>query len=65
MGAGQSVPEGGGQAVSLRDKERCVRCGHPRHRHTGNHVKGFRAICRQEIGRGLTCPCLDFRTKEN
>ena len=51
--------------MSLHDKELCAGpsgCGHPRHEHTGTHVKGTRTACRHRLaqGRGI-CACAEFK----
>lgn len=37
-------------------------CGHPRHEHTGNHLKGTKTACRHKLahGRGV-CACTGFK----
>lgn len=51
--------------MSLYDKEPCTGptgCGHPRHEHTGNHLKGTKTACRHKLaqGRGI-CACTGFK----
>jgi hypothetical protein len=51
--------------MSLHEKTLCTGpsgCGHPRHEHTGTHVKGSRTACRHKLaqGRGV-CACTEFK----
>lgn len=52
--------------MSLHDKVLCLRCLHPRHTHTGNHVQGTRTACREQLplGKGSSdstvCVCHEF-----
>ena len=51
--------------MSLCEKELCTGpsgCGHPRHEHTGTHVKGSRTACRHRLAQGRgTCACTQFK----
>lgn len=51
--------------MSLYDKELCTGpsgCGHPRHEHTGTHVRGTRTACRHKLAQGRgTCACTEFK----
>lgn len=51
--------------MSLFEKMRCTGptgCGHPRHEHTGNHLKGTRTACRHPMAQGRgTCACTQFK----
>ena len=51
--------------MSLYEKMLCEGpsgCGHPRHEHTGTHVKGTKTACRHRLaqGRGV-CACTGFK----
>jgi hypothetical protein len=46
--------------MSFADKELCSRCGHPRHQHTGNHIRGHRTICRRKMPQNTQCACQVF-----
>lgn len=51
--------------MSLFEKMLCTGptgCGHPRHEHTGNHLKGTRTACRHRLAQGRgTCACTQFK----
>jgi hypothetical protein len=51
--------------MSLYEKELCTGptgCGHPRHEHTGTHLKGSRTACRHKLAQGRgTCACTRFK----
>ncbi len=51
--------------MSLHEKMLCTGpsgCGHPRHEHTGTHLKGSRTACRHKLAQGRgTCACTEFR----
>ena len=51
--------------MGLYDKAPCTGpsgCGHPRHEHIGNHLKGTKTACRHKLahGRGV-CACTGFK----
>ncbi len=51
--------------MSLYEKMLCSGpsgCGHPRHEHTGAHLKGTKTACRHKLaqGRGV-CACTEFK----
>jgi len=52
--------------MGLNDKALCTGpsgCGHPRHEHTGSHVKGTRTACRHRLANGRgSCACTEFRS---
>lgn len=52
--------------MSLDDKMRCARCAHPRHDHSGTHVKGSKSACTKDLGnetsgRRIKCSCRNFK----
>lgn len=51
--------------MSLHEKMLCsgaTGCGHPRHEHTGTHLKGSRTACRHRLANGRgTCACTGFK----
>lgn len=54
--------------MSLYDKMLCsgpTGCGHPRHNHSGTHVKGSKTACTKHLGneesRQLKCSCRQFK----
>ncbi len=51
--------------MSVYEKMLCTGpsgCGHPRHEHTGTHLKGTKTACRHKLaqGRGV-CACTGFK----
>lgn len=51
--------------MSLYDKMLCTGqtgCGHPRHEHTGTHLRGSKTACRHPLGQGRAkCACTGFK----
>lgn len=51
--------------MSLHEKTLCSGpsgCGHPRHEHTGTHLKGTKTACRHRLAQGRgTCACTEFK----
>lgn len=51
--------------MSLYEKMLCTGasgCGHPRHEHTGTHVRGTKTACRHKLANGRgTCACTGFK----
>lgn len=51
--------------MGLYDKMLCTGpsgCGHPRHEHSGTHVKDSRSACRHKLAHGRgACACTHFK----